>query len=392
MADTRHAPQPAAAAPEQASRPHPALRWDVFCRVVDNFGDIGICWRLCADLAHRGHGVRLWVDDSSALAWMAPAGRPGLQVRHWTAQFPDIVPGDVVVEAFACDPPATFVAAMSRSQVAPVWINLEYLSSEGWVDRVHGLPSPQWNGPGAGLTKWFFHPGFTTATGGLLREPGLLRAREAFDAEAWRRTQGLTTAPGERLVTLFCYAQPALPALIAALGAAPTLLATAQGHATQQVRSLPLPRTVRKVALPWLNQIDFDHLLWSADLNFVRGEDTPVRAIWAGRPFVWQLYPQEDDAHRAKWRAFMDHWLTHSGAAPALAAPVTALWEQWNAPPLDGITLPETEAASEWAQASVRYRDWLAAQEDLTTQLLRFVAARRAGGERDRDAPETPAG
>jgi hypothetical protein len=22
------------------------LHWDIFCRVIDNFGDIGVCWRL----------------------------------------------------------------------------------------------------------------------------------------------------------------------------------------------------------------------------------------------------------------------------------------------------------------------------------------------------------
>ena len=392
MADSRHVPAPAAAAPGPASRLHSALRWDVFCRVVDNFGDIGFCWRLCADLARRGQRVRLWVDDPSALEWMAAGARPDVEVRHWSARFPDTSPGDVVVEAFACDPPETFVAAMARAPVAPLWINLEYLSAERWVERVHRLPSPQWHGTSAGLTKWFFHPGFTAATGGLLREPDLLQARDTFDAAAWRRAQGLTIAPGERLVTLFCYNQAALPALMAALAQAPTLLATTQGHATQQVRALALPRTVRQIALPWLSQTDYDRLLWSADLNFVRGEDTPVRAIWAGRPFVWQLYPQEDGAHMAKWRAFLDHWLAHSGASASLAAQVSTLWARWNATAAQDITLPRTGAGSEWAQASMRYRDRQAEQDDLTTQLLRFVAERLAGGRGARTAPETPAG
>jgi len=54
------------------------MHWDLFCRVVDNFGDIGVCWRLAADLATRGDAVRLWCDDASALAWMAPDGAPGV--------------------------------------------------------------------------------------------------------------------------------------------------------------------------------------------------------------------------------------------------------------------------------------------------------------------------
>ncbi len=61
----------------------PPLQWDVFCRVIDNFGDIGVCWRLVAQLAGLGHRVRLWVDDASALAWMAPGGCPGVELRAW---------------------------------------------------------------------------------------------------------------------------------------------------------------------------------------------------------------------------------------------------------------------------------------------------------------------
>ena len=366
------------------------LRWDVFCRVVDNFGDIGICWRLCADLARRGERVRLWVDEPAALAWMAPDGRAGVQIHPWNETFPEVEPGDIVIEAFACDPPASFVSAMAHARPSPLWINLEYLSAEDWVDRVHGLPSPQWHGPGRGLTKWFFHPGFTPATGGLLREPGLLQERDAFDSMAWRHTQGLTTAPGERLVTLFCYVQPALPALIDTLSEAPTLIATAPGPATLQVRALGLPATVRQVALPWLNQTAFDHLLWSADLNFVRGEDTPVRAIWAARPFVWQLYPQDDGAHVAKTQAFLSHWQALSGAEPALAARVAALWALWNGLTPDTARLPDAHGLAAWARASTTFRDRLAAQDDLVTQLLRFAARHGAGAIGQ--APEAPTG
>ncbi len=360
---------------------HTGLRWDVFCRVVDNYGDIGVCWRLCADLAGRGQRVRLWVDDATSLRWMAPQATPGVQVLTWPTPFPAIEPGDVVIEAFACDPPASFVAAMARASTAPVWINLEYLSAEDWVERVHGLPSPQWHGPGKGLTKWFFHPGFTPATGGLLREPALRRAREDFDTMAWRHAQGLTAAHGERLVTLFCYPQPALPALVGALGAVPTLLATTPGHATQQMAGIHLPHHVRHIALPWLSQPSFDRLLWSADLNFVRGEDSAVRALWAGRPFVWQLYPQEDRAHAMKARAFLTRWRAHSGVDQALDRQVTALWEIWNGLSDAPLVLPGPAAHQAWEQACRAFAAWLAAQDDLSTQLLRFVEARRTASQ-----------
>jgi uncharacterized repeat protein (TIGR03837 family) len=372
--------------------PTPRL-WDLFCRVIDNHGDLGVCWRLAADLAGRGQRVRLWADDLSALAWMAPGGLPGVEAQVWREPFPEVDPGDVVIEAFACDPPPGFVAAMARRRRPPLWLNLEYLSAEAWVERCHALPSPQSAGPGRGLVKWFFHPGFTPATGGLLRQPDLLPARAAFDPAPWKSAHGLATGPGERLVTLFCYANPALPELMAALGEAPTLLALTPGHATAQARELSLPSRVRAVELPWLSQAGYDRLLWSADLNFVRGEDSLVRALWAGVPFVWQLYPQHDGAHRAKAEAFLARWQADSGADAALTATVTAMARAWNSlePEAPGSAaaaaalraglrcLGSADAgrpASGWAAAAQAFSARQGAQDDLLTQLLRFVASK----------------
>src|SRR5262249_43250484 len=152
----------------------------------------------------------------------------------------------------------------------PVWINLEYLSAEDYVERSHGLPSPQHNG----LTKWFFYPGFTPRTGGLLREAALVAVRERFDREAWLAPPGLTLRPGERVVTLFSYANPALAPLLDDLAKEPALLLVAPGAAQ---RALGGDRGALRVrGLPWLTQADYDRLLWAGDLNFVRGEDSFV--------------------------------------------------------------------------------------------------------------------
>ena len=105
------------------------MLWDIFCKVIDNHGDIGVCWRLSVQLADRGHGVRLWVDHASALAWMAPGGHGGVQVLPWNAQSRPTQPGDAVVEAFGCELDASFqaaIAARTRSRGRqPAWINLE---------------------------------------------------------------------------------------------------------------------------------------------------------------------------------------------------------------------------------------------------------------------------
>jgi uncharacterized repeat protein (TIGR03837 family) len=339
------------------------MRWDLFCRVIDNHGDLGVCWRLARDLAARGDAVRLIVDDARALAWMAPQGAVGVEVLPWSDAPPAAV-GDVVVEAFGCDPPPAFVHAMVQRRPPPVWINLEYLSAEAYVERSHGLPSPQ----PCRLRKWFFYPGFTPRTGGLLREPGLLQEQAAFDRQAWLAAHGWTPRPGERLVSLFSYALPRLADWLPALAAQPTLLLAAPGPAIAQLRALSVPPGLRVVELPWLTQPDYDRLLWSCDLNAVRGEDSFVRAQWAGAPLLWQIYPQHDGAHAPKLDAWMDRCL--DGAPPALALAVRLAQRRWNGLAAGLPELPELQAWRTWQQA---WRQRLLAQDDLTTQLRSFA-------------------
>jgi len=381
---------------QHPQKPSDALwLWDVFCQVIDNFGDVGVCWRLAADLAARGHTVRLWLDDPQALTWMAPGALqghwPGISVWAWSdASHPHVLqalsPAQVWVESFGCELPNAFVAARANavSKVAPaVWINLEYLSAEGFVERCHALPSPVMSGPAKGWTKHFFYPGFTLATGGLLREPGLLERRGAFgSAERSVFLQSLGMADcGEALVSLFCYDGAPVEQLLAQLDAQsqPVHLLVTAGKAQSQVERALLQAgdtlgRLRVSFLPLLSQTDFDTLLWSCALNFVRGEDSLVRALWAGRPFVWQIYPQDDGAHRAKLAAFLD----------ALdAPPLVRNWHaQWNGLALWGsataLRLGDAHPWRAWAQAT---QQRLAQQTDLAGQLTAFVAARLAASK-----------
>lgn len=356
------------------------MLWDVFCRVIDNHGDLGVCWRLSADLAARGESVRLWVDDPSALTWMAPGGCPGVELRAWQAPPPGLQPGDVVIEAFGCHPPDGFVARMAdpARDRPPAWINLEYLSAEDYVERSHGLMSPVMSGPGAGLRKWFFYPGFTRRTGGLIREPDLQRRQDRFDQSTWLARHATLPLPGERVVSLFCYRHAPVAQLLDQLQNAPTLLLVTPGPARELVNAvLPHPleagRTqtigsLRVHALPYLAQPDFDALLWSCDLNFVRGEDSFVRAQWAGVPFVWHIYPQDDGVHADKLDAFMQRYAASGDQAAAAA--LRRCWTWWN-----GLSDSSPPASSwqQWSGLAEPWRQQLCEQPDLTTGLLAFV-------------------
>jgi len=368
------------------------MRADIFCRVIDNYGDIGVCWRLARQLA-REHGwrPRLWVDDLRVMARLAPPVDPkaatqrvdGVDIVHWTRPAPPLEPGDAVIEAFACDPPAEFVQRMNDRVRPPAWVNLEYLSAENWIESCHALPSLQ---PG-GLRKFFFFPGFTSATGGLLRERGLLAERDALQADPAARAAFLLGAgvpalrADERLVTLFCYPDAPVSALADVLtgDGTPTLLAIAPGVASHLTEAARGP--LRIVRLPFLPQPDYDKLLWSADLNFVRGEDSFVRAQWAARPMVWHIYPQAGSAHVDKLQA----WLRRYPAPD----PTRALQAAWNGD-AGAERLPQLLAAAlspavfgPWREAAQDWSRGLARQTDLAAQLAGFCAA-LAGAAGDR--------
>lgn len=337
------------------------MLWDLFCKVIDNHGDVGVCWRVAAELGARGESVRLWIDDASALSWMAPDGAPGVEVVPWTDPAPDAEPGDVAVEAFGCDPPPAFVERMARRASPPAWLNLEYLSAEPYVERSHGLPSPVLHGPGAGLTKHFFYPGFTPRTGGLLREQDLASRRGAFDRDGWRARQGIP--PDVQAVSLFCYEPPLLGQLLGQLAQAerPTHLLVTAGRAAAAVRALQAASrgALHLHFLPLMSQREYDELLWACDFNFVRGEDSIVRGLLAGVPCAWHIYPQHDGAHEVKLRAFLgwlqplddlrDFFLAWNGLAPGPLPPLRP--QAWQAAAAAALTrinaLPELAAGLE---------------------------------------------
>lgn len=352
---------------------HPDLTWDIFCQVIDNFGDVGVCWRTASELVARGQQVRLWMDDTSALQWMAPQPWPqGLSVHAWPTRAADIpvTTGDVIVEAFGCEIPQPFVTAVAHQSAqsqAPVWINLEYLSAEDYVERCHRLPSRIMSGPAAGLTRWFFYPGFTDATGALVRERNLGQRQQRFAAERqqWRAAQGAQA--DECVVSLFCYEPPALPQLLEQLSSLKARLLVTPGRAAAAIQPLPEALKPNLQYLQPCPQAQFDEMLWACDLNLVRGEDSLVRAIWAGQPFVWHIYPQHDNAHHNKLNAFLD-WL----AAPES---LRLFHHAWN-----GMTAPQTlpllnqEMLAEWALCVQAARERLSFQSDLIEQLQAFVA------------------
>jgi len=357
------------------------LHWDIFCRVIDNYGDIGVCWRLARQLANEhGKHVRLWLDDLNSLQPLCPAIDPALarqscssvEIIHWTENPRIDRVGEVVIEAFACELPAIYLEAMARTTPKPCWINLEYLTAEAWAESCHGMASPH---PSLPLTKYFYFPGFSATTGGLLREQGLFAERD-------KATAGVADHDGLD-ISLFSYDTAPISPLIQTLAesSVETRLHVAPGKPLAAVTAHfghngPWQHGhLRVLPFAFLPQDAYDRLLWRCDINFVRGEDSFVRAQWAGKPFVWQIYQQEDDAHLIKLEAFLDRYT--AGLSTGEATAVSKLFRAWNsAGDLHTAWADFIAVRSELDQYNHRWAKKLAENENLVETLVKFCAAK----------------
>lgn len=305
--------------------------WDIFCRIVDNFGDIGICWRLAQQLqSEHALPIRLWIDDLNVAKQLIPDLDTALttqiikniRIDHWQENSAFDRPATVVIEAFSCTLPPTYVAQMPAHTI---WINLEYLSAESWVADFHA----QFAIYGT-LKRHFFFPGFTAETGGLLREK---TDPHAPKLNLQKKSSALS-------VSLFCYPDAPIPALLEAMANTPQPI----------ICYVPVSSIMPKIAeffklktlnigdqypyknlcvhiLPFLSQTDYDQLLAHCDINFVRGEDSWVRAIWAGKAFIWQPYLQTENTHINKLHAFLDFF--YSGAKENIKDNIEKIHLSW---------------------------------------------------------------
>lgn len=374
----------------------------LFCKVVDNYGDIGICWRLARQLHHEhGISVTLWVDDLQSFRRICPEVMVGVDVqevagvtaRHWRDQDGEFGTGDVadvVIEFFGCDIPPGYIAAMAQCSPRPVWLNLEGLSAEAWVEGCHALPSSH---PRLPLTKYFFFPGFTNKTGGLLHEASLEAERRRFQSDpsasaAFLSRFGVSAEEMDSLkVSLFCYGHAPVSALFDQWrnGDTPVTCFVPEGVAAAAVQAFFGEEanagavcargelTVR--ILPFIAQPDYDKLLWACDLNFVRGEDSFVRAQWAGKAFIWHIYPQDENLHHVKLRAFLNRYAAKLPSARELSL-------YWNGAPAESVDaqpgLPKLwrcfkDSLPAIADRADEWRGQVLEHGDLASNMMKFV-------------------
>jgi uncharacterized repeat protein (TIGR03837 family) len=359
------------------------MRWDIFCQIVDNYGDAGVCWRLARSLTSlHGQEVRIFCDDLQTLNLLAsgidPKIKGRIDLQPWEASFSNsrhpVRAADVVIEVFGCDLPERYLAGLLIASKKPVIINLEYLSAEPWITDFHGKPSPQSHG----IPKYFFFPGFQENAGGILidpipKEPSLT---QQLIPESLRASWELLR-PDTKRISIFCY--PGAPLIkwledLGKLGENFDIVLThgqfeqlqfSVGNPTQAIF---LPDSIQLISIPFVSQDEYDWVLSQCDFNIVRGEDSFVRAQLAGRPFIWHIYPQEDRAHEIKLAAFLDLYLEDASQELKHAVIAAMTW-----------VMPNNwfQSIDSWNAHSKTWRsDLLKKQADggLAARLIRFVA------------------
>lgn len=376
------------------------MKLDIFCRVIDNLGDIGVSWRLAKQLQTEYHAqIRLWVDDLVTFARLEPSVNPlysqqnlqKIDIYRWD---PPTAPasGDLthplsddgpqphpmVISSFCCDLDLAWQERM-RAQQNRCWIELEYFSAEPWVQTHHMMTSKRSDG----LEPTFFYPGLTPQTAGLIRERDVIARRNQWQADPHHRQTlfdqlGLThrclngLSNGESiedlfLVSLFTYPHAPLAALWRALQQRcdrQTVILVPEG--VNMPDDLPQSTHVSWQRIPFLSQADYDTLLWSMDLNIVRGEDSFVRALWAGKPLLWHIYPQEQAVHIDKLNA----WLAHAQwPDPIYQASVNWVTGDDLTPLAQGL---DSDHWPIWQEKAIQYTQHIARLPDLASQIADF--------------------
>lgn len=358
---------------------HPIASADIFCKIVDNYGDVGVCWRFVKQLAcERGIKTRLFIDQPEMVDIFkpTPADKQNIEIIRWDDNLTYTYAPDMVVEAFACTLPQNVVTIMKAKPTPPIWIDLEYLSMEDWVHDFHAIPSKH---PITGLIKTVFFPGFTPQTGGLLRENDLMTRRNAFqfDKKAqnlWRSSHFIPEIDENFIdLSLFCYKTAPEATLLQELATyhrpVRVFKPAMRGDVTIETNG-----TLTLYHIPFLTQYDYDYFLWTCDVNFVRGEDSCVRAQFAGKPMIWNIYVQDQGVHLVKLESFLKLYGQYLEEPERdLLAECHDLWNEGGRAG-SGYWHKMLDSLPQLTCGAQKWSNFLSGQDDLVTQLLGFAA------------------
>ncbi|WP_297596360.1 elongation factor P maturation arginine rhamnosyltransferase EarP [uncultured Cetobacterium sp.] len=306
---------------------------DIFCEIIDNYGDVGVVYRLAKEMK-KVHGDEVEIRVIlNRLDEFLEINKKAKNIEY--QEIDNIIyltegflaknictfsPANVIIEAFGCNVLEVYIEKAKTE--SSLLINLEYLSGEKWIEDIHLMES-QMGAPK--LKKYFFMPGFTEKTGGVVVDSLFLERKNKvlLNKEIYleKYLKGLNYKD-MLLGTVFSYEKNFSPLIEALINNGKENFLLILGEKSQtsflelfkKIDIVKLDNEIYKIKnitikfMPFLEQEEYEELINIVDYNFVRGEDSFVRALLAGKPFVWHIYLQNELAHMDKIEGFIDRF------------------------------------------------------------------------------------
>lgn len=300
----------------------------VLCKVVDNFGDIGVVFRLCRALSElkKNLEIRLVVSNLDSFAKISKgidSTKTFQEFRGWKVfDWNDSAlckkefsknPPEFILECFQCGRPEWLEELLFSPQfnLNVQIVNVEYLTAESWADDFHLLKSGTRS---AKIKKINFMPGFTKKTGGLILDKNFMRClsekKFALNLVKQNLDKKILSEDFSDSFKILIFSYPKnfdfLASAIKEFSFFKKIIVFVASGAGADSAKISLKKfKVDFVCLPFMQQEVWDAFLSLMDFSFVRGEDSFSRCCLFGNPFIWNIYPQEEEFHIVKLNAFL---------------------------------------------------------------------------------------
>ena len=285
---------------------------DIFCQVIDNYGDVGVTYRLAREFkrVYPNKKLRFVINQTEELNLIRKSEDIEIILYKDISKIENSA--DLIIESFGCEIPKEYMdKALKNSKLI---INLEYFSAEKWVDDFHLQESFL----GGNLKKNFFIPGLSEKSGGILLDNEFLERKKKVEANKEYYLEKFGIKEKYDLIgSVFSYEKnfDSLIEELKKLNKKVILLILSEKTQKNFIKYFDNGNNYDKikfVKLPFFTYDKYEELLALCDFNLVRGEDSFVRALLLGKPFLWHIYPQDENTHIKKLESFLEKYCSNN--------------------------------------------------------------------------------
>lgn len=285
---------------------------DIFCQVIDNYGDVGVAYRLAREFkrVYPNKKLRFVINQIEELNLIRKSENIEVILYKDISKIENSA--DLIIESFGCEIPKEYMdKALKKSKLI---INLEYFSAEKWVDDFHLQESFL----GGNLKKYFFIPGLSEKSGGILLDNEFLERKKKVEANKEYYLEKFEIKEKYDLIgSVFSYEKnfDSLIEELKKLDKKIILLILSEKTQKNFIKYFDNGNNYDKikfVKLPFFTYDKYEELLALCDFNLVRGEDSFVRALLLGKPFLWHIYPQDENTHIKKLESFLEKYCSNN--------------------------------------------------------------------------------